>query len=330
MKAAGFPFESISSGKLRRYVSLSTLIEPFRVYAGYRQAKTIIKRFKPDVVFSKGGSVAVPVVRAAHRLNVPSVLHESDLVPGLANKIGGRWAQFVAVSFPPEHIDWKPAGTVVHTGNPLRAAASRGSAARAITQLKLDKQLPTVLVLGGSQGSTSNNRAIGAALSELLPEAQVIHQTGEGKEDQMSEATAALSPDLAERYHPRGSFFGEEQLYYDVLAAADIVVSRSGANTLAEIAIAGKPSILVPHEAGGSGHQAANAEVFAEAQAAVVLTEAAMAAEDELTRAVKKLLHDPSRRSQMGRAAKSLACPTATKEVADLVWQVGEGSDVKT
>lgn len=270
--------------------------------------------------------MAVPVVRAAKRLKVPIVLHESDLAPGLANKIGGRSAQYVAVSFPPEQMDWKPAGTVVYTGNPIRNEVTKGSATRAFTELKLDKQLPTVLVLGGSQGSISNNKVVGASLVELLPVTQIVHQTGEGKEHHTSEAAKALPPELAERYHSRGSFFGDEQLYYDVLAAADLVISRAGANTLAEVAAAGKPAILIPHEAGSSGHQAENAKAFADAKAAIVLSEAEMATEGELARAVKRLLHDPSRRSQMSLAAKSLAKPEATKEVADLVWKTGEAS----
>ena len=320
VEAAGFPFEAISTGKLRRYFSLSTLLEPFRAYAGYRQSLKLIKTFQPDVVFAKGGFAAVPVVRAAKRRKIPIVVHESDVVPGLANRIGARSAAAIAVSFPPEHMTWRTKCPVVFTGNPLRADVLTGRADRALQQFGLEGRVPIVLVLGGSQGAKVLNQIVQDALPELLPETQVVHQVGERWAPAAAEAAAGLPSELAKRYRFKG-FFGDE--LFGLLAAADLVVSRSGAGGLAEIAATGNASVLVPLPSAASDHQRANAAVFEAAKAAIVLDEDTLAA-SELARTIKRLLHDPTRRTRMARAAKSLAKPTAAADVAELVWRVGK------
>ena len=324
VEAAGFPFEAISTGKFRRYFSLQTLLEPFRTYAGYRQSLKIIKAFRPDVVFAKGGFAAVPVVRAAKRRGVPIVLHESDLVPGLANRIGARYAAAIAVSFPVDQMTWQAKCPVVFTGNPLRTGAAAGRAVRAQQALGLEARRPLVLVLGGSQGARQLNQIVQDALPELLPETQVVHQVGERWAPDAAAVRDGLPSELSERYQYRG-FFGHE--LFDLLAAADLVVSRAGAGGLAEIAVNGQPSVLVPLPTAASDHQRANAEVFKRAGASVVLDEEKLAPA-ELAHTVKKLLHDPTRRLRMGRAAKSLAKPEAAAEVAELVRKVGQGEHV--
>ncbi|MEX2043642.1 MAG: undecaprenyldiphospho-muramoylpentapeptide beta-N-acetylglucosaminyltransferase [Patescibacteria group bacterium] len=318
--AAGFEFRAISAGKLRRYFSLRTAIAPFLSIRGYRQSRRIIKEFRPDVLFAKGGFVALPVARAARRLGVPIVLHESDLVPGLANRLAERWASAVAVSFPPERMSWMPDCPVVLTGNPLRSGVAKGNAARFRKRLGLKARLPIVLVLGGSQGSLRINELVAAALPDLLPECQVIHQVGERWEGRIARYADGTPEKLRGRYHGHASL--DDDLF-DAYAAADLFVSRAGAGGIAEIAAVGKPSILIPLPTAAGGHQEANAALLAEYKAALVLPEEDLDAKT-LARAVLKLLHDPTRRSRMGRAARALARSDAAAAVAKLVMETAE------
>ena len=322
VEAAGFPFTGIAAGKFRRYFSLRTILEPFKALRGYRQSLGLIRRFRPDVLFATGGFVALPVMRAAKRRGVPIVLHEQNVVPGLANRIGGKWTAAVAVSFPPGRMDWHPSGTVTYTGNPLRPEIIKGKPDRARKRFTLSRDLPLVLVLGGSQGARTVNEAVSAALVELLPEAQVVHQVGERSAAEMERYAAPAPPAYRDRYHPR-AYLGDE--LSDCYAAADVVVSRAGAGGLAEIAAVGTPAVLVPLASAAGGHQQANAQVFADAGAAAVLPEAGLDGA-ELARAVKRLLHDPTRRIRMGRAARKLARLDATARVTDLVWDAGKGA----
>jgi UDP-N-acetylglucosamine--N-acetylmuramyl-(pentapeptide) pyrophosphoryl-undecaprenol N-acetylglucosamine transferase len=313
VKQAGFAFEAVDTGKLRRYFAMRTLLEPFRVLRGYRQSLRIVKRFKPDVLFAKGGFVSLPVARAAKRLKVPIVLHESDVVPGLANRMTEKWAAAVAVSFPPERMPWVPDSNLVLTGNPIPTGVTKGNPGRFRKRFDLRANVPTVLVLGGSQGSLSVNGLVSAALPELLPECQVVHQVGERWKDEQYGRTVPAK--LRKRYHAVASF--AEDLF-DAYAGADLIVSRAGAGGIADIAAVGKPAILIPLSSSASGHQEANAALLGEHRAALVLPEADLDA-PTLARAVLKLLHDPTRRSRMGRAAKQLARPDAAAAVAKLV-----------
>lgn len=324
-EAAGFPFEAVSAGKFRRYFSWRTLFEPFKSQAGYRQAKGIIERFKPDVVLAKGGYVAVPVIRAAKKLGIPIVLHESDVVPGLANKIGSRYAQVIAVSFPPEAMAWKTKVPQTLTGNPIGDAMTKGRVTQARQDFGLSGREPVLLVLGGSQGSVDVNEVVFAALPELLGEIQVVHQVGTRSEAAARSVQREFSDAQEARYHPQGYFDNTEELP-NLLATADLVVTRAGAGSLAGIAAAGKPSIIIPLPSSASNHQQANAAVFQQAGAALVLPQDGLTP-GELARAIKRLLHDPTRRSRMARVAKALAHPNATKRVADLVEQTARRSD---
>lgn len=319
VEAAGFRFQAISSGKLRRYVSWRNLTDPFRVIAGYRQARRIIKRFQPDVVFAKGGYVTLPVVWAASRARVPVVLHESDTVPGLANRRAASRASSIAVAFPPETLQGLPERKLVLTGNPLRDGVIKGSAARARKRFKLDAKLPTLLILCGSQGSTAINRLVWEALPDLLRDCQVVHQVGERNVGDLTAATADVPAELLDRYHPRG-FFGEE--LFDLYAATDLVVARAGANGLGEIAATGLPAILIPLPSAAADHQRRNAAVFADRQAAVVLEEDELSG-PTLNNVVKRLLKNQQRLAEMGRAARGLAQLDATRRVADLITQTG-------
>lgn len=319
VEQAGFEFKGIPAGKLRRYFSWQNLTDPFRVLRGYLAARKIIKRFKPAVVFAKGGYVSLPVVWAAHSMKVPVVIHESDAIAGLANRRAAKSASSIAVSFPPESMEGLPAQKLVHTGNPLRDRVIKGSASQARKRFKLSESLPTVLILGGSQGSQALNQLMVKALPDLLRDCQVVHQVGEAKLADHRASLPDLPKELAERYHPRG-FFGDE--LFDLYAATDLVVARSGANTLAEIAANGLPSILIPLPTAASDHQRRNAQVFEEQKASLVLEEAELTPES-LNNAVKRLLKNQQRLAEMGRNARGLARFDATERLADLIWQTG-------
>ena len=321
-EGAGFTFEAIPAGKLRRYFSLQNFTDLPRIWAGYRASRRIIAEFQPDVVFGKGSYVALPMVWAASRAGIPVVIHESDTVPGLANRLAAKRAAAVAVSWPPDSIHGLPPQKLVYTGNPLPAAALKGKAARAEQQFKLEKLRPTVLVLGGSQGSRKINELITAALPDLLEEFQVVHQVGDRSVADITAVQQALPAQPRARYHVRG-FFNDE--LFDLYAAASLVVSRAGAGALAAAALAGKPTVLLPLPTAAGDHQRANAQVFAQAGAATVLEEEQLDPA-ELVRVVKQILHNPQKLTEMGRAAKTLAHPRATEDLAELIWKTGHGT----
>lgn len=319
MEAAGFEFQAIQAGKLRRYFSLANFLDPFRVAIGLLQSLRIIGRFKPDVVFAKGGYVSLPVVWAAKWRHIPVVIHESDTIPGLANRRAAGIASSIAVAWPPETIRGLPARKLVYTGNPLRDGVAQGKAARAVKRFRLSPHYPVVVILGGSQGSAAINQLVLKALPQLLLDAQVVHQVGDKQLAAVQQSVQSLPPDVAQRYHPCG--YLESELF-DLYAAADLIISRAGANVLAEIAAAGLPAVLIPLSTAAAGHQHQNATVYAKDGAALVLNETTVTA-DELNGAVKRLLKNQQRRAEMGRQARQLANFDATKQVADLVWQTG-------
>ncbi len=323
VEQAGFAFRTISAGKLRRYISWRNLTDPWRVWQGYRQSRRLLAAFQPDVVFAKGGFVTVPMVKAAARAGIPVVIHESDVVAGLANRLAAKQAAAVATAWPVGPSSGLPEDKVHVVGTPLRREVLTGKADRAKRAFSLNLREPVVLVLGGSQGAVTVNRLVYSALPDLLTECQVVHQIGREAVSTVDAAVAGLPPQLHRRYHPKG-FFGSE--LFDLYAAADLVVSRSGAGALAEIAATGKPSILIPLPSAAGNHQLHNAAAFAEAGAAVVLPQDELTA-TELTRRIKALLHDSQRRSAMGRAARRLATLDASRKLADLVWRTGTRDD---
>ena len=248
----GIPYYGISTGKLRRYFSWQNFTDPFRVVKGYFEAKKIIKEIDPDVCFSKGGFVSVPVVLAAKKNKVPTIVHESDMTPGLANKIAIKRAVKVCCNFP-ETVDKLPKGKGILTGTPLRKELFTGSKEVALKICGFtDISRPVLLAFGGSTGAARLNEAVRKNLDELLKEYNVIHLCGKGKGDAS--------------YNDR---IGYKQIEYcdkemkDMFAAADIVLSRAGANAICELKALKKPNILVPLGLDQSrGDQILNAQSF--------------------------------------------------------------------
>ena len=303
----GIPYTGIASGKLRRYFDIKNFTDPFRVIHGYFQAKRILKRQKPDVIFSKGGFVSVPVVLAAGRLHIPAIIHESDMTPGLANKIAMRGAAKVCCNFP-ETIKNLPADKAVLTGTPIRKELLEGDRQRALdfTGLKGDK--PILLIIGGSQGSVFVNNAVRNSLDELLGEFSIIHLCGKGN----------LSDSLSGREgYVQYEYISQE--LPDLFAAADVVISRAGANAICELLALHKPNILIPLGLSASrGDQILIAKSF-EAQGFSYVMEEESITEDTLCAAVRHVYKD---REKYQKAMSESGQMDGVKAVADLIDSV--------
>ena len=276
----GIPYHGISSGKLRRYFSLQNFTDPYRVIKGFGEARKLIKGLKPDVIFSKGGFVSVPVVLAGKRCKVPVIIHESDMTPGLANKLAIPSAVKVCCNFP-ETLDALPEGKAVLTGSPIRQELLTGDKDAARKMCGFTDEKPVILVIGGSLGAVAVNEAVRAALPELLKQFQIIHLCGKGKVD-----------------HSLKEIKGYCQFEYiknelrNLFALADIVISRAGANAICELLALRKPNLLIPLSANASsGDQILNANSFKEHGYSMVLTEEDMN-KDTLLAAVRKLYAD--------------------------------------
>ena len=279
IEGAGIPYDGISSGKLRRYFDLKNFSDPFRVAKGYFEALRLMKRYKPDVVFSKGGFVAVPVVLAAKHYKVPDIIHESDMTPGLANKICMRTAKKICCNFP-ETVKLLPADKAVLTGTPIRRELLNGSrdAGFAFTGLSNDK--PILLMMGGSTGSRAVNAGLRSALPQLLKEFHVIHLCGKGN----------LDSTLAQPGYIQYEYISDE--LKDLFAISDIVLSRAGANAICELLALKKPNILVPLPAAVSrGDQILNANSFKKQGFSYVLEEEKLNA-DTLMAAVHEVYNN--------------------------------------
>lgn len=245
------PYYGISSGKLRRYFDPKNFTDPFKVLKGYQEARKLLKKLKPDVVFSKGGFVTVPVVIAAKHRKIPAIIHESDMTPGLANKLCIPSAVKVCCNFP-ETVDKLPSDKAVLTGTPIRQELLNGNklAALKFTGLKPDK--PVLMVIGGSLGSVAVNTAVRQILPELLKDFQVVHLCGKEKLDK-----SLTSLDGYVQYE-----YIKKELA-DLFALSDIVISRAGANAICEISALKKPNLLIPLSANASrGDQILNARSF--------------------------------------------------------------------
>lgn len=264
----GIPYYGISSGKLRRYFDLKNFSDPFRVIKGYFQARKLMRKLKPNIVFSKGGFVAVPVVMAAKHRHIPVIIHESDMTPGLANKLSLSAATKVCCNFP-ETLSHLPEGQAVLTGSPIRRELLTGSKEAGLKFCGFTADKPVLLVIGGSLGAVAVNQAVRGILPELLKKFQVIHLCGKGKLDP---ALDSLEGYVQYEYI--------QQELADLFAAADICVSRAGANAICELLALKKPNLLIPLSANASrGDQILNANSFKRQGFSEVLEEEAVTPE---------------------------------------------------
>lgn len=329
--AEGIPFTTVATGKIRRSSNPLKMMSPAnmrdmaRVPLGVAQARKIVSGFQPDVVLATGGYVAVPAGLAAKMCRRPLVLHEQTVRLGLANRKLAGSATRIAVSSEstlpllPEAV--RPAAVV--TGNPVRPEVLAGHPAKAVEALGLhgfDAHRPTVYVTGGAQGAQQINDVVRESLPWLLEYANVIHQCGPGHVDSLRQAAMTLPPQLAGRYYLTG-FVGPE--LPDVLALADVVVSRSGAGTLAELTALGKPAVFIPLASSAGNEQAHNARHLEEAGAALALLGEVTA--DRLRHAVGPLLTDPARRAAMAERARAHGRPDAADRLVDVILSAASG-----
>ena len=259
---AGIPYYTISTGKLRRYHSIRNFTDPFRVMAGISKAKKIIKEIRPNIIFSKGGYVGLPVVVAAKLCKVPVVSHESDMTPGLANKLSLPFCKEICCNFP-ETVKRLPRKKAVLTGSPIRGELLTGRKEKGLELCHFTEQRPVIMVIGGSLGAASVNAAVRAALPKLLPDFQIVHLCGKGKLDE-------TLLDMESRGYKQFEYVTDD--LKDIFAMADLVISRAGANSICELVSLKKPNILVPLSRGSRGDQILNARSF-EAQGYSIVVE---------------------------------------------------------
>lgn len=271
MRENNIPQKVILCGKLRRYFSLKYLTDFFKAPIGFIQSLWHLLVFMPDVVFAKGGFASVPVVIAARIYRIPVVIHESDAVPGIANKVLGSFATAIGINFE-KAKRYFPENKVFFAGVPVKNGSTGGSAKKAREILKMKKEVkPTVLFLGGSQGAFIVNEVVLSSLQKLTSRYQIIHQTGTAHIESVKKIAEAKGFKIGHSdYYPLG-FIGEE--LKDLIALADVVVSRAGATSIAELAANRKPTILVPITRSANNHQRMNAFELAEKKAAIVLEE---------------------------------------------------------
>jgi len=259
---AGITYFGISSGKLRRYHDWKNFTDPFRVVKGFSEANQLLKHISPDVVFSKGGFVSVPVVMAAARQKIPAIIHESDMTPGLANKLAIPFASKVCCNFP-ETLKYLPAGKAVNTGSPIRKELFTGSKESGLDFCGFNTKKPVILIMGGSIGSKFINEAVWSSLDALLEKFQIVHLVGKGN----------INKDfLDEKGYKQFEFINDG--LNDVFAMTDLMISRAGANTISEILALKIPNILIPLSAAASrGDQILNAESYEKQGFSTVLQE---------------------------------------------------------
>lgn len=327
----GLKYVGISAGKFRRYhqKAILNVLDPstlfsnvgdfFNFIRGYFQAKDIISEFDPDVVFTKGGYVSLPVGMAAHSLRYPLVIHESDSIMGMSNKILAKRADKVCVSYPVKSYPDINREKLVYSGNPVREDIYGGKKEMAIKALGLDASLPTVMVIGGSQGSTAINQVVSEALTELLTKYQIIHVSGERDYDWLGFQASKLDSELRKKYFLFNFLSGDLKHAY---AASDLVISRAGNNVIAELAALKRPTILVPLSTSANSHQLSNAKILSRMGAALLLLQENMNPKI-LVRKINYLFENPEEMKAMAEKISTLSTPDAAKIVSEEVFGLG-------
>ncbi|MFH1582662.1 MAG: undecaprenyldiphospho-muramoylpentapeptide beta-N-acetylglucosaminyltransferase [bacterium] len=314
----GIKVKSVLSGKIRRYGKWKTFFKNFadvvfKIPIGVIQSFFIIFFISPDIVFSRGGFGSIPVVIAARILFIPVFLHESDVVPGMANRFLNKFAKEIFVSFP--KTEFFPLNKITLTGNPIRTELLTGNRETAKQIFGLKSGKPIILILGGSQGSQRINDKILEALPNLLDNFEVIHQSGYNNFKAVkSEALAIIGKEKENLYHPF-PFLKEPELK-QAYAAADLIISRSGSGGIFEIAAIGKPSILIPLPESAQNHQIMNSYAYTQKGSGIVMEENNFTSNFFLEK-LKFLFSNPKELEKMSEAARGFARPNAAKTIAN-------------
>lgn len=317
----GITFVSCPAGKLRRYFSIQNFLDFFRTFFGVFVAIWKLYIIYPDVIFSKGGFTSVPILQAARLLRIPVVIHESDAVPGRANKLAMKFARYIAVSYD-DVAQFFPAGKTALVGIPLRKEM-RMINSDPLAKLGIPNDKPLIYVTGGSLGAERLNNIIVQSLTALLPEYRIFHQTGETKFDelQLTAQTLLKGSSLQNDYYIQGSIPGETVSL--LMDAAALVITRAGSTTLFEIATHGKPAIVIPIPEDVSRDQRTNAFAYARSGAAIVMEEHNVTT-NLLTEEIDSIIKDPTRYGIMSAAATSQAIPEAASKIAEILTRIGK------
>jgi len=313
----GIAYIHIPAGKVRRYWSLKNVTGFFVTFFGTLHAIGTLFRLYPDVVVGKGGYGSVPTILAARLLRIPVIIHESDSKPGRASLLAASWAKKIAISFE-SAADYFPKNVrnkIARTGIPIRKALMRIKTDGAQQYLGLEKEVPTILILGGSQGSVRINEAILSSLPTLVSFVNIIHQTGESNfknVEAVAQVVLTKNPH-ASRYHPLN--YLSEMSMGQAACVANVIISRAGANSIAEIGLWKKPAILIPIPESVSHDQRSNAYAYAKTGAAVVIEEKNLTP-SILASEVRRITGDPELAKRMGAAAEGFTDPDAARILA--------------
>lgn len=305
------PVFLIPSGKIRRYFNIKSIIQNFHdifinIPLGFFKSLGLIKKIKPDLIFSKGGYGSIPIILAGSFMGIPIYLHESDSVAGITNKIAAFFAKKIFVSFPADKVKNLPIQKLVFTGNPIRKTLISGNLEKAKEYFSLECSKPILLVLGGSQGSTRVNTIILENLDYLLEKFEIIHQTGRVDYNRIIGLQKA-------GYHIY-DFLSEEAMA-NALFCCSLVISRSGSGSISEISANGKPSILIPLPESAQNHQAYNATIYEQSGACIVISEKELT-QKLLFDSIEKIM-DPSSNASYCKSAKGFSNVDSAKKITE-------------
>lgn len=313
-------FLKAPAGKVRRYFSIRNIFDVFKIFFGTLKALWQLFTLYPDVVFSKGGYASVPTILAARLLRIPVVVHESDAHPGRANLLGARSARWVAISYPgTEHYFNKtPRDRIALTGVPVRQTIAKPAEEGAFEYLDLEEGVPTIFIIGGSQGSEAINNAVLDALPRLLDQYQIIHQTGTANEREVQGVARVVLENHPHKNRYRVFGFLNTLAMRMSAGAADLLIMRAGSNSIFEVANWGIPSIVVPIPEEISHDQTKNAYAYASTGASIVVEQKNLES-SIIINEINRIMTDETLQQNMRAAAKSFARPDAARTIADII-----------
>ncbi|AEF95177.1 UDP-N-acetylglucosamine--N-acetylmuramyl-(pentapeptide) pyrophosphoryl-undecaprenol N-acetylglucosamine transferase [Desulfotomaculum nigrificans CO-1-SRB] len=318
---ANFPFKAITVAGFQRKLSPANLKVLWQAMQGYQEARAIIKEFKPDVVIGTGGYVCGPVVLAAARRGIPTLIHEQNALPGITNRILSRFVDQVTATFEDSLKYFPKKARVTVTGLPVRPEITQADRSTALQSLNLQQGPLTLLVFGGSRGARRINQAMIEVIREYAndPDIQILHATGQvGYQEFLDQVTRnGMNLDNYVNITIKPYLYN----MHEALAAADLVVSRAGAATLAELTVLGLPSILIPYPYAAENHQEHNARALADRGAAILIRDAELTGV-KLVQQLKELLDDKKRLQNMSVASKNLGRPEALNDIINCVERI--------
>ncbi len=319
MEENNIPVNKILVGKFRRYFSFLNFVDVFKVPIGFFQSLWYLLKYMPDVIFSKGGYASLPVVIVGWVYQIPILVHESDSVPGKTNEILGKLANRVAISYPQAENYFSPEKAVL-TGNPLRSEINQGDPQKIRKQFSLVESKKIIFIWGGSQGSDLINSKIINILPELLKKYQIIHQTGKNNFEKVKIKAGEMGIKEGRDGYCAIPFV-EEDILKDVLAAADLIISRAGANSLSEIAANKKPAIVIPLKNSANDHQRKNAYYLAQAGSCLVLEEDNLGENLFMSR-IDEVLNNRDLQEKFSRNIQNFYHPDAAEKIADGILEM--------